>query len=138
MAEKKALVVYAAAYETVEAALAGLGIVALTRFDVKPHLESGALLQILPEWKRRTLPFYVVYPPNRHLSAKVRAFVDVLTRGGAMLPWEPSGCGGGAGPFTGQSIARRALVRPGRVDYSFGHGGDERGHEGGARAPRRE
>jgi DNA-binding transcriptional LysR family regulator len=59
-----------------EAALAGLGIVALTRFDVKPHIESGALVQILPDWKRRTLPFYVVYPPNRHLSAKVRAFVD--------------------------------------------------------------
>ena len=59
-----------------EAGLAGLGIVALTRFDVKPHIESGALVQILPDWKRRTLPFYVVYPPNRHLSAKVRAFVD--------------------------------------------------------------
>jgi DNA-binding transcriptional LysR family regulator len=59
-----------------EAALAGLGIVGLTRFDVKPHIESGALVQILPDWKRRTLPFYVVYPPNRHLSAKVRAFVD--------------------------------------------------------------
>ncbi|HVR54346.1 MAG TPA: LysR family transcriptional regulator [Pseudorhodoferax sp.] len=59
-----------------EAALAGLGIAALTRFDVKPHIESGALVQILPDWKRRTLPFYVVYPPNRHLSAKVRAFVD--------------------------------------------------------------
>jgi DNA-binding transcriptional LysR family regulator len=33
-------------------------------------------VQILPEWTRPPLPVHVVYPPNRHLSAKVRAFVD--------------------------------------------------------------
>ena len=27
-------------------------------------------------WHREPLPIHVVYPPNRHLSAKVRAFVD--------------------------------------------------------------
>ncbi|MFT3718195.1 LysR family transcriptional regulator [Pseudorhodoferax sp.] len=59
-----------------DAARAGLGIAGLTRLDVAPHLASGALVQVLPDWRRRTLPFYVVYPPNRHLSAKVRAFVD--------------------------------------------------------------
>jgi len=31
---------------------------------------------VLPEWTRDPLPIYVVYPPNRHLSPKVRAFVD--------------------------------------------------------------
>jgi LysR family transcriptional regulator, regulator for bpeEF and oprC len=31
---------------------------------------------VLPEWSRPPVPVHVVYPPNRHLSAKVRAFVD--------------------------------------------------------------
>jgi LysR family transcriptional regulator, regulator for bpeEF and oprC len=31
---------------------------------------------VLPDWTRPALPVHVVYPPNRHLSAKVRAFVD--------------------------------------------------------------
>ncbi|MBU1818756.1 MAG: LysR family transcriptional regulator, partial [Gammaproteobacteria bacterium] len=39
-------------------------------------LASGTLVQLLPEWTQPLLPVYVVYPPNRHLSAKVRAFVD--------------------------------------------------------------
>ena len=33
-------------------------------------------MQLLPDWTQPLLPIYVVYPPNRHLSAKVRAFVD--------------------------------------------------------------
>ena len=37
---------------------------------------DGTLVQLLPEWTQPLLPVYVVYPPNRHLSAKVRAFVD--------------------------------------------------------------
>jgi DNA-binding transcriptional LysR family regulator len=39
-------------------------------------LARGELVQLLPEWGQPLLPVYVVYPPNRHLSAKVRAFVD--------------------------------------------------------------
>ena len=33
-------------------------------------------MQLLPDWTQPRLPVYVVYPSNRHLSAKVRAFVD--------------------------------------------------------------
>ncbi len=33
-------------------------------------------MRLLPEWSHPLLPVYVVYPPNRHLSARVRAFVD--------------------------------------------------------------
>ena len=28
------------------------------------------------DWKHPPIPIHVVYPPNRHLSARVRAFVD--------------------------------------------------------------
>lgn len=60
----------------INATLAGLGVAQVTSFQAQRHLESGALVQLLPEWTQSTLPIYVVYPPNRHLSAKVRAFVD--------------------------------------------------------------
>jgi DNA-binding transcriptional LysR family regulator len=33
-------------------------------------------VRVLDGWSHPLLPVYVVYPPNRHLSAKVRAFVD--------------------------------------------------------------
>jgi LysR family transcriptional regulator, regulator for bpeEF and oprC len=58
------------------AALAGLGVTQSTMFMAAPHLANGALVQVLPDWTRPALPIHVVYPPNRHLSAKVRAFVD--------------------------------------------------------------
>jgi DNA-binding transcriptional LysR family regulator len=60
----------------VAAVLAGLGIGQNPSFSVAPLLASGELVQVLPDWTRPALPIYVVYPPNRHLSAKVRAFVD--------------------------------------------------------------
>lgn len=58
------------------AALAGLGVAQITTFQATPYLDDGSLVQLLPEWSQPLLPVYVVYPPNRHLSAKVRAFVD--------------------------------------------------------------
>lgn len=58
------------------AVLSGLGISQAVLFAIAPHLESGALVEVLPGWKHPPIPVHVVYPPNRHLSAKVRAFVD--------------------------------------------------------------
>lgn len=58
------------------ATLSGLGVAQLVTFMAAPHLETGALVQVLPEWTTKPVPIYVVYPPNRHLSAKVRSFVD--------------------------------------------------------------
>ncbi|RZI66238.1 LysR family transcriptional regulator [Variovorax guangxiensis] len=58
------------------AVLAGLGASQMVTFVAQPYLDAGELVQILPDWTREPLPIYVVYPPNRHLSAKVRAFVD--------------------------------------------------------------
>jgi DNA-binding transcriptional LysR family regulator len=52
------------------------GVGQITTFQAQSHLDSGELVQLLPDWTQPLLPVYVVYPPNRHLSAKVRAFVD--------------------------------------------------------------
>lgn len=57
------------------AVLAGLGISQVALFGAAPHLRSGELVQVLSDWTRPAIPLHVVYPPNRHLSAKVRAFV---------------------------------------------------------------
>jgi LysR family transcriptional regulator for bpeEF and oprC len=58
------------------AVLAGLGISQAAVFAAAPHIASGELVEVLPEWTRAPIPLHVVYPPNRHLSAKVRAFVE--------------------------------------------------------------
>lgn len=58
------------------AVLGGFGISQCITFMADPHIESGELVEILPDWTRDPLPVHVVYPPNRHLSAKVRVFVD--------------------------------------------------------------
>jgi DNA-binding transcriptional LysR family regulator len=55
---------------------AGLGVSQTARFAAAPYIASGELVEVLPEWKHPLIPLHVVYPPNRHLSAKTRAFVD--------------------------------------------------------------
>ena len=58
------------------AGLAGLGIVRTTTFQAQQHFASGALVPLLLDWCADTIPIHVVYPPNRHLSTKLRVFVD--------------------------------------------------------------
>jgi len=58
------------------AVVAGLGIGQITSAQAQQYLRTGELVRLLPEWNHPLLPVYVVYPPNRHLSAKVRSFVD--------------------------------------------------------------
>ncbi|SRR6266581_1789661 len=55
---------------------AGLGIMQVPRYMVRKDLADGRLLAVLPEWHSDPLPVHVMYPQNRHLSAKVRVFVD--------------------------------------------------------------
>ena len=59
------------------AVLAGLGLSQppLTRRTCA-LLESGALVRVLPDWQPEDLPMVVMYPRNRHLTARVRAFAD--------------------------------------------------------------
>lgn len=58
------------------AVLAGLGVSQVALFGAAAHLRSGELVEVLKDWTRPPIPLHVVYPPNRHLSAKVRAFVE--------------------------------------------------------------
>jgi LysR family transcriptional regulator for bpeEF and oprC len=58
------------------AGLGGLGVVHAPSFLVDDALADGRLVRVLEDWTTDPLPVYVMYPQNRHLSAKVRAFVD--------------------------------------------------------------
>jgi LysR family transcriptional regulator for bpeEF and oprC len=60
----------------VSAGLAGIGIMQMASFSMDAHLASGALELLLEDWVSTPLPVHVVYPHNRHLSAKVRVFVE--------------------------------------------------------------
>lgn len=60
----------------VSAGLAGLGIMQMVNYTMEPHLASGRIVQLLEDWTSDPLPMHVVYPQNRHLSAKVRVFVE--------------------------------------------------------------
>jgi LysR family transcriptional regulator for bpeEF and oprC len=63
----------------VSAAEAGLGIAQMPAFVVKEAMERGALDLVLGDWFPEPAPLHVVYPQSRHLSRRVRVFVDWLT-----------------------------------------------------------
>jgi len=58
------------------AGLAGLGIIMIRSLLVHDALADGRLVRVLDDWVTDPLPIHVVYPQNRHLSAKVRVFVE--------------------------------------------------------------
>jgi DNA-binding transcriptional LysR family regulator len=64
----------------VNASMSGMGIVQCPRFMVKGAVEKGELIEVLHEWHCDPLPLYIVYPQTRHLSNKVRVFVDWLAK----------------------------------------------------------
>jgi LysR family transcriptional regulator for bpeEF and oprC len=58
------------------AGLAGLGVVQTFLYSAQRHIERGEMIPILADWQPAPYPFYVVYPPNRHLSNRLRVFID--------------------------------------------------------------
>lgn len=62
----------------VSAAEAGLGIAQMPAFVVKDAMERGALDLVLGDWFPEPAPLHVVYPQSRHLSRRVRVFVEWL------------------------------------------------------------
>jgi DNA-binding transcriptional LysR family regulator len=60
------------------AAVEGIGIALEPDFIVGADLAAGRLVRILKDYSPTPTGIYAVYPSRRHLSAKVRAFVDFL------------------------------------------------------------
>jgi DNA-binding transcriptional LysR family regulator len=61
------------------AGLAGLGVLWLPDYMSRPHAESGELVPLFQDWRLDPMPMYVAFPPNRHVSAKLRVFIDWIT-----------------------------------------------------------
>ncbi|MBA4789951.1 MAG: LysR family transcriptional regulator [Rhizobiales bacterium] len=81
----------------VAAGLAGLGVLQAPSFMVQTHMGTGALVPVLTQWSTDPFPVFVVFPPNRHLSARLRVFVDWV-----------------ADLFAGHDLIQRRSTLPGR------------------------
>ena len=68
-----------AAPSYIEAGLSGQGIIFMAVYLLTGHLATGRAVRLLPEWRSDPLPVHIVYPQNRHLSAKVRVFVEWIS-----------------------------------------------------------
>jgi LysR family transcriptional regulator for bpeEF and oprC len=55
---------------------AGTGLGQLLSFMVSASNAQDELVPVLQDWQPEALPVHVLYPANRHLSTKVRVFVD--------------------------------------------------------------
>jgi DNA-binding transcriptional LysR family regulator len=62
----------------VAAGEAGLGIIQTFAYCTRQARESGMLVEILQQWRPPKFPFHVVYPQNRHLTHRLRVFIDWL------------------------------------------------------------
>jgi DNA-binding transcriptional LysR family regulator len=72
-----------------QAVLGGLGVGLLPTFIIGQELQSGKLQAVLSEYVALERQIYAIYLPNRHLSAKVRAFIDfLLARFGPEPYWD--------------------------------------------------
>ncbi|MFP5393491.1 MAG: LysR family transcriptional regulator [Gammaproteobacteria bacterium] len=58
------------------ACLRDMGMVQMPIYMAEPLVAEGKLQMILEDWGTSPVPIHVVYPQNRHLSAKVRVFVE--------------------------------------------------------------
>ncbi len=60
------------------AAVAGLGIAHLPTFIAWREFEKGSLVQVMSSYSLPSINAYVVYPQTRHLSRRVRTFIDFM------------------------------------------------------------
>lgn len=77
------------AYALYEAVLAGIGVARLATFVIQPDLKAGRLKPVLTDYEHEKSSILIVYPHRRHLSSKVRVFVDfMVSRFTPVPPWE--------------------------------------------------
>jgi len=90
----------------------GFGLIQPTLFMVLPNLLDGSLKEVLQDCNPKPKPISIVYPHNRHLSAKVRVFAEWVAElfestpaleGGE--PWRRSAANGSATQNRGQLVA---------------------------------
>ncbi|MEL6385237.1 MAG: LysR family transcriptional regulator [Cyanobacteria bacterium J06626_18] len=63
---------------SIDATVAGIGIHQAADFSVAHHLKAGTLRSILTHYSTTGLPVSLLYPPTRHLAAKVHVFAEFM------------------------------------------------------------
>jgi DNA-binding transcriptional LysR family regulator len=72
-----------------DAAVKGRGLALLPTFIAGDDLQTGALATVLKEYKPPEISVYVIYSQTKHLSVKIRVFIDFLVqRFGGRFEWE--------------------------------------------------
>lgn len=74
------------------AALAGVGLARLSTIIIGEDIKQGRLSPVLTDYTRDFASIYAIYPHRRHLSPKVRAFVDFLRDAFDPPPWQTPVC----------------------------------------------
>jgi DNA-binding transcriptional LysR family regulator len=59
-----------------EAGVAGLGVLWLLDYMAKAHVTRGELVRLFDDWQMAPMPLTLAYAPNRHVSARLRVFID--------------------------------------------------------------
>ncbi len=67
---------------------AGVGIGLLPAFRCVEELRARRLERVLRDWSAPSTPLHVVYPTARHVSTKLKSFLDHLQRSLTPPPWE--------------------------------------------------
>ena len=70
-----------------EAAVDGQGIILVPTFIAYQEIENGSLTPLLKNYTSPQINAYAIYPQTRHLSQRVRAFVDVLVKRFEGIPY---------------------------------------------------
>ncbi len=58
--------------------LAGLGHIQIPAYDVKGHLATGELIEVMPDHRAESMPMTLLYPHRQHLSRRLQVFADWL------------------------------------------------------------
>jgi DNA-binding transcriptional LysR family regulator len=58
----------------IAACLAGLGLIQIPAYDVRHHLESGALVSVMPRYVAPALPIAIVYPSRKQVPQRLKTF----------------------------------------------------------------
>lgn len=73
-------------FAALKAARLGIGYAVMPSWLVRPDLESGALVDLLPTWRAASLPINAAYLPLRHQTRRLQLFLEHMARAVASLP----------------------------------------------------
>lgn len=71
----------------------GRGIATKARLDVLDDLQSGELIELLPDWRGEDFPLHAILPAGRHMPLRVRRLLDFLADGFSRIEIDPGRTG---------------------------------------------